>query len=85
MRMRMHMHVHMTHAHAHAHGREQTLGRVHHAAISRVLFIYAKLNPGIRYVQVLAPSRPSEPRAELRPSSGRAQAELRPSLRPSSA
>jgi len=39
--------------------REQPLGRLHHAAISRVLFIYAKLNPGIRYVQgmneVLAP------------------------------
>ena len=32
--------------------REQSLGRLHHAAISRVLFIYAKLNPGIRYVQV---------------------------------
>jgi len=39
--------------------REQSLGRLHHAAISRVLFIYAKLNPGIRYVQgmneILAP------------------------------
>ena len=31
--------------------REQPLGRLHHAAISRVLFIYAKLNPAIRYVQ----------------------------------
>ena len=38
---------------------ELPMGRVHHAAISRILFIYAKLNPGIRYVQgmneVLAP------------------------------
>ena len=35
------------------------MGRYHHTAISRILFIYAKLNPGIRYVQgmneVLAP------------------------------
>ena len=31
--------------------REQPLGRLHNAAISRVLFIYAKLNPGIKYVQ----------------------------------
>ena len=28
--------------------REQTLGKLHHAAISRVLFVYAKLNPGIK-------------------------------------
>ena len=39
--------------------REQPMGKLHHGAISRVLFIYAKLNPGIRYVQgmneILAP------------------------------
>ena len=39
--------------------KEQASGRLHHGAISRVLFVYAKLNPGIRYVQgmneVLAP------------------------------
>lgn len=39
--------------------REQPLGRLHAVAISRILFIYAKLNPGIKYVQgmneVLAP------------------------------
>jgi hypothetical protein len=31
---------------------EQPAGRTHAAAIARVLFVYAKLNPGIRYVQV---------------------------------
>ena len=42
--------------------REQPMGRLHATAISRILFVYAKLNPGIRYVQVRPPPPPPPPR-----------------------
>ena len=37
-------------------------GRVHHAAISRILFVYAKLNPGIRCATLPRPSLRFRPR-----------------------
>lgn len=61
--------------------KEQTVGRMHHDAISRVLFVYAKLNPGIRYVQGMNEARARAPPpavASLRRAAMRAYARCLP-------
>ena len=56
-------------------------GRVHHAAISRILFVYAKLNPGIRCVEPPPLRRPSySPRRLPSPPPSRSLLPPRPGL-----